>query len=96
MKLTMPTVSSTDACSKTIRRRSSELEQHRSIASGGADLVQLQAEVKGRSLAEKKALLTDLEFKIELPALTGLALKADLCLPWNKMRTIPSTHYITK
>ena len=85
MKLTMTTVSSTDACSKTIRRRSSELEQQRS---GGADLVQLKAEVKGRSLEEKKALLADLEFKIELPALTGLALKADLCLPWNKMRTM--------
>lgn len=51
-------------------------------------MVQLQAEVKGRSLEDKKALLSDLNFRVELPALTGLALKADLCMPWSKMRTM--------
>ena len=79
--MTISSVSSEDARRKTVHRRSGELEQHRSIASGGGDLVQLQDEVKSRSLDEKQALLSDLDFKIELPALTGLALKAYLCLP---------------
>lgn len=50
--------------------------------------MQLQAEVKSLPSDDRRALLADLEFKIEIPALTSLALKADLCLPWNKMRNM--------
>ncbi len=48
--------------------------------------MQLRAEVKLRSNDERLTLLAEMEFKIKIPALTGLALKADLCLPWSKMR----------
>lgn len=58
------------------------------MASKGGKLVQLQAEVKSVTGDDRQALLESLEFKIQLPALTGLAMKADLCLPWNKMRAM--------
>ena len=37
---------------------------------------------------DRLALLQDLEFKIEIPAITGLALKSNLSLPWNKLRNL--------
>ncbi len=51
--------------------------------------MQLHAEVKSRSNDERLALLAEMEFKIEIPALTGLALKADLCLPWEPEEVLP-------
>lgn len=58
------------------------------ITSGGANHVQLHAEIKSISHEERLALLSDLEFKIVILELTALALKADLCLPWNKLRNL--------
>lgn len=87
-KVTLPTVSSDEASMKTLRRRSGELEVHRSTISKGASVVQLRSEVKSLSNEDRQALLEGLEFKIQLPAITGLALKTDLSLPWSKMRTM--------
>lgn len=86
--MTKSTVSSSEASQRTLRRRSSEIEQHRTVASGGAKLSQLQDEMKTLSSDERQHLLQDMTFKIEIPALTGLAMKADLSLPWNKMRNM--------
>ncbi len=79
-------VSSSDASKRTLRRRSDELVQHRHVASGGGDLAQLTHEVKLLSPDQRRQLIEDMEFKIEIPSLTSLALKADLCLPWNRLR----------
>ena len=49
---------------------------------------QLKAEMKALTSEDRQKLLAELEFKIELPALTGLAMKSNLCLPWNKMRAM--------
>lgn len=87
-KATKPTVSSCEASKKTLRRRSNELECHRRVVSGGEGLAQMRDEVKSLTSQDRLALFKDMEFKIEIPALTGLALKADLCLPWNRMRTM--------
>ena len=35
---------------------------------------------------DQMQLFRDMEFKVDIPALSGLAVKADLGLPWNKMR----------
>ncbi len=51
-------------------------------------MVQLQAEFRSQTPEDKEVLMADLDFKIEIPALTGLALKADLCLPWKKIRAM--------
>ena len=73
---------------KTLRRRSDELNQHRLAVSGSEGLAQLQSELRSITSDERQAVLKDLEFKIEIPALTSLALKYNLCLPWNKMRNL--------
>lgn len=86
--MTQSSVSSDEASSRTLRRRSGELEQHRLTVSKGATLAQHQAEIKAMSSDERRALLADTEFKIELPPLTGLAMKSDLSLPWSKMRSM--------
>ena len=87
-KITKPSISSSEASQRTLRRRSGELDRHRSVSSGGAELAQLSHEVQSLKPEEKRQLLEDMDFKIEIPALTGLALKADLCLPWNRMRSM--------
>lgn len=58
---------------------------------GGGKVVQLRNELKSMPA---ETLLTDLEFKIEIPAITSLALKSNLCLPWNKMRNMKRTNHI--
>lgn len=84
--MTTPAVSSSTASKKTLKRRNEELEIHRDWVSGGESFCQLQAEVTSQTLADRQALLEDLEFKVEIPPLKGLALKTNLCLPWKKMR----------
>ncbi len=95
-KVTRHTVNSCDASNRTLRRRSDELNQHRLTASGGATVVQLRDELKSLPVDQRQTLLTDLEFKIEIPAITSLALKSNLCLPWNKMRNMKRYHKQTK
>jgi len=50
------------------------------------DVPQMCDEMKILSRADKMAVLKDLEFKVEIPALTGVSMKADLGVPWNKLR----------
>ena len=51
-------------------------------------MAQLRHEVTALSTDQRQELLSDLEFKIQIPAITSLALKSNLCLPWNKMRNL--------
>lgn len=91
--MTKSTVSSSKASKKTLRRRTDELNQHRSVASAGSEVAQMHQELKSLTPDERRDLWEDMEFKIEIPALTGLALKADLCLPWNRMRAMKRSHF---
>lgn len=85
-KVTKPILSSAEASKRTIRRRSRELSLHRNATSKGEPVKQLQAEIGSLNSEERQELLKGLHFKIELPALTSLAMKSDMCLPWNKLR----------
>ena len=86
--MTKSSVGSSEANIRTLQRRTTELEKHRSVISGGCEVAQLRHEVKSLKTDERRDLLEGIDFKIEIPALTGLALKADLCLPWNRMWTM--------
>ena len=77
-KATKSSISSNQASKRILRRRSQELDQHRSVASAGSEIAQMRHEVQSLTPAERKYLLKDMEFKIEIPALTGLAMKANL------------------
>ena len=90
MKVTNPRVSSTEASSKTVRGRSLELSKHRKVCSGGEQAYQLGREVKASSIEDRERILEDLQngFKIQIPTNHALAMKADLGIPWSKLRAI--------
>ena len=88
MKVTKGRLGSDEASSKTIHRRCQEMECVRDLVSSGSSPQQLAEEVRVLSSDERQKLLTDAGFSIEIAANKGLAMKADLGIPWNKLRVI--------
>ena len=64
-----------------------ELEDIRASMSKDSG-AQLQAEVKGLPTDERKKLLRSAGITLDIHPEKGLALKADLAISWNKLRTI--------
>lgn len=82
-------VPSSQATAKTTKLRSQELVQHRKVCSG--DLAyQLSREVKASSREDRQKILEELQdgFTVVIPTSHALAMKADLCIPWSKLREI--------
>ena len=82
---------SSAASKETIRTRTAELSKHKSLTSGGADVVQLQEEIKACTSTEHEQILSELHkggLKVEVPVNQILALKADLSIPWTKLRDV--------
>ena len=60
-----------------------------SIVSKGASVKQLQFEVKNLTRKEREAILHSIpEAAITIPPEQILAMKADLSIPWNKLRVV--------
>jgi hypothetical protein len=70
--------------------RTRELDQHREVVSGGDKSFQLAGEVKACTLEEREKILEDLQsgIKVVIPTSHALAMKADLGIPWSKLRAI--------
>jgi hypothetical protein len=70
--------------------RTRELKQHREVVSGGDNSFQLAGEVKACTLEEREKILEDLQsgIKVSIPTSHALAMKADLGIPWSKLRAI--------
>ena len=83
MRVVSPRVSSSEASRSTVRRRSSEMSSVREAISGGSATIQLKDELKTLTDDERKQILQPVCHII--PQET-LAMKADLLIPWNKMR----------
>ena len=85
-----PRVSSDNASQRTKHRRAISLQVVREVVSGGCSSTQFAEEARTRSTSEREALLEGLQggMKVVIPASESLALKADLILPWNKMRIV--------
>ena len=81
-------VPTSEASPITIRRRSHQLAKVRDTISGGASLEQLQSEIRCLSKEERQEILKDANLPISIPADHVLAMKADLALPWAKLRVI--------
>ena len=66
------------------------LQVVREVISGGSSTAQFAEEARTHSAAEREALSEGLQggMKVVIPASESLALKADLILPWHKMRII--------
>ena len=80
-------IPSSEACAKTVRRRSNHLQNIRASMSRDSR-VQLQAEVKSLTSDERKKLLMSAGIPLDIPPEKGLAMNPDLAIPWNKLRVI--------
>ena len=88
---TASSVSSDDAGSSTLRRRSSELARQAELVCGGATGARAQAVAGLKRLpsTEQEQLLIDAGIKgLKPSAGTALAIKADLSLPWSQLRKL--------
>ena len=81
-------VKSSEACSKTLQRRSHCLSSIREAVSGGNSTTQFQSEIRCLSREERQQLLHKADLPVVIPTDHALAMKADLCLSWNKLRII--------
>lgn len=81
-------VKSSDASSKTISQRTKTLNELRSSLSGGDSSVQLSSELCALSREEREAVLSDVNLPVTIPPNHALAMKADLALPWAKIRVL--------
>ena len=75
---------------KTVHSRSKELSQHRVVCSGEQQGFQMGDEVKQCSKEDREDILKELQggFKVQIPTSHALAMKADLGIPWSKLRAI--------
>ena len=92
VRVPQPRVPSGKASQKTIQLRTQCLESVRQFITAGDTSIQLESEVRACSPEDRQKLLGDLLkgglYKVEIPADVSLAMKADLGLPWNKVRVI--------
>ena len=74
-------------CSReTKRRRSNELFNIRNRLNMGDNL--MSSEVKMLPKEERAVLMKEVNFTVTIPPEQGLAMKADLNIPWNKLRAM--------
>ena len=91
MRVTKPRVDTTQAGKRTTRERTRQIGDHRHFVSGGSDTCQLQDEVKACTPAEREMLLSSLQeggLKVAIPTDQALSMKADLNIPWSKLRVV--------
>ena len=86
MKVTSSSVPSGESSQDTRRRRSHEMSRIRDELSKGDIQQQMADEMKLLPRDERDTLMKEAKFNIYVPPEQGLAMKADLCLPWKKLR----------
>lgn len=65
---------------------SQELSKIRERLSSGVCEHQMADELKMLPKQVREELIKEMKFTVHIPADQNLAMKADLCLPWNKLR----------
>ena len=85
-------MSATASSEATVRSRTRQIAHVREAISGGQEAVNRQLFHEAKRLArERQELLKEAGFKeiqYRVSATEGLALKADLSIPWNKLRAL--------
>lgn len=84
-----------EASSKTVTYRNRALANLRNNISGGDSTVQLQSELRSLNKEERERVLKEANLPITIPPEHVLAMKADLALPWARMRDISRYNVIT-
>ena len=77
-----------EVCQRTVQRRSQEVQQVRKIIGGDDSALILHQELRSLTKDERSKLLLDAGLTIDIPPEQGLAMKADLAIPWHKLRVI--------
>ena len=88
MAVTKCRVKSSEASDKTVMRRTRNLSQLRTCICGGDVSVQMTSELRTLKKEEREELLREAKLPVQIPPDHALAIKADLALPWAKMRVI--------
>lgn len=90
MRVRTPRLNSSVASGKTVHLRSKEIESHRELASGGESSLQISDEIKMCPKEKRLSILNQLDgsFRISLSSDQSLGMKADLGIPWSKLRVI--------
>ena len=81
-------IPSTEASSRTVKRRAEVLESVWEIATGGDSTSQFAAEVNYLSQVQLEEILQQVQLPLVIPANHALAMKADLAIPWTKLRIL--------
>ena len=76
------------ASSKTVARRNRVLTAVRDIVSAGDSTSQMQCEVQHLGKEERQDLLRRAGIIVDIPVDAGVAMKAELALPWTKLRVM--------
>ena len=86
----MPRVSSSEASQRTQRRRRDDLIGHRETISGGKEEAQGQLGLEVRALPkqERQEILSKAGVRMEIEETQALAIKADLSIPWYRLRIL--------
>ncbi len=88
MQVPVPRVGTSSASRRAVGRRTDLLRSVRDLASGGESSCQLAAEVSLLTKTERELLLGQASLPITITADHALAMKADLAIPWNKLRIL--------
>ncbi len=91
MPVTSPRVSTSEASSKTVQRRVLVVKEVRGSVSVG-----LNEELKALPKERRQELLRDVALPLEIPLEHTLAMKANLAISWNKLRTLTRYDYTQK
>ena len=86
VRVATPRVSSSHASRWTLKRRTSSMSSVRKFISGGEAAVQLQDEITVLTEEERQEILKSADCTNEISPEETLAMKANLVLPWKKMR----------
>ena len=80
--MSMSNVSTSEACPRTVQRRVRQVQGLRETLGVG-----LEQELRVLK-CDRQTLLQEASLPIEIPADHSLAIKANLALSWNKLRTL--------
>ena len=88
MRVTRSRVATGDVSTQTVRRRSQEVVKVKQLIAGQYSSPILRRELLALDKDNRNQLLRDAGMTIDIPPAQGLAMKADLAIPWNKLRVI--------
>ena len=73
---------------QSTQKRTDKISRIRNRLSVGDNIIQMGNEIRATTKDESDSLMKVAKFTVTIPPEQGLAMKADLCIPWNKLRVM--------